>query len=188
MSNRRPKPPSRTNTLPASLRAELVELGKLPAAGKSKGDRKEKRKIKRDESKTNRAKHFAEKKRKVEEVESEPEEVEEIIERPIKKSKIVPKPVEKVVEKKMTPLERLLAKQTMGTSSVDVKRKKNKVESTEDLEIAWLEAKLGVRGGPPESSKADHGKWNEEMEEDGLDGKILKSLQICKGLNADKLL
>lgn len=170
--SRRPKPPSRTNTLPASLRAELVELGKLPAAGKSKSGRKEKRKIKRDESKSNRAKHFAEKKRKVETIESEAEEVIEI-ERPIKKSKVAVKPAEVVVEKKMTPLERLLAKQEKGNSSIDIKRKKNKVESTEDLEIAWLEAKLGVRGGPPDTSKADHGKWNEEMEEDGLDGEFL---------------
>lgn len=173
MSTRKPptqgrsKPPSRTTTLPASLRAELVELGRLPAAGKGKSGRKERRKEKRDGGKAARAKHFASKKRPAEEVEDEEEE-EEIVEKPApKKIKTAPAPVE-APKKKTTALERLLAKQEGGNDSpVDLKRKKNNVESTEDREIAWLEAKLGVRGGP---AAADKGKWNEEIMDDGLDG------------------
>lgn len=164
----RPKPPPRTVTLPASLRAELVELGHLPAAGKGKLGRKEKRKAARDGGKAARAKHFAGKKRKAEEVEqAEESEEEEIVEKPIvKKKKVLEKSVEPV--KKTTALERLLAKQEGGNEGiVDPKRKKNNVESTEDREIAWLEAKLGVRGGPTPTEK---GKWNEEITDDGLDG------------------
>lgn len=145
-----------------------MELGHLPAAGKGKLGRKEKRKAARDGGKAARAKHFAGKKRKAEEAdEAEESEVEEIIEQPVvkKAKKVLEKPVEPA--QKTTALERLLAKQERGNEVVDPKRKKNNVDSTEDREIAWLEAKLGVRGGPTPMEK---GKWNEEIMDDGLDG------------------
>lgn len=173
--------PRRTITLPASLRAELVDLGKLPALGKGKSGRKERRKSQRDDGKAARAEHFASKKRKAEGIEEEP--VEEVGKKHVGKSEkgnqqpdkkklksaVVAPPI-KPVAAYQTPLEKLLAKQEGKANPVDVKRKRTKVESTEDQEIAWLEAKLGVRNGPPTTDKSEKGKWKEEYLEDGLDG------------------
>lgn len=173
--------PPRTITLPASLRAELVESGALPPLSnkKSKLGRKDKRKAARNDGKQARAEHFANKKRKAEEVaaavEEEEEEEEEVAVKnvePEKKKQKTTSLVAPVV--KTTALERLLAKQQRREDGVvDPKRKKNLVESTEDQEIAWLEAKLGIRGGPPVAS--EKGKWKEEFFEDGLDGSSLIS-------------
>lgn len=173
--------PRRTITLPASLRAELVDLGKLPALGKGKSGRKERRKSQRDDGKAARAEHFASKKRKAEGIEEEV--VEEVEKKDVGKSEkgnqqpdkkklksaVVAPPI-KLVAAYQTPLEKLLAKQEGKANPVDVKRKRTKVESTEDQEIAWLEAKLGVRNGPPTTDKSEKGKWKEEYLEDGLDG------------------
>jgi hypothetical protein len=171
----------RTITLPASLRAELVESGALPPLSnnkKSKLGRKDKRKAVRNDGKQARAEHFANKKRKAHEVaaQEEEEEAEEETAKKVEPEKKKQKSTQAssisaitpVV--KTTPLERLLAKQERKeVGVVDPKRKKNLVESTEDQEIAWLEAKLGIRGGPPVAS--EKGKWKEEFLDDGLDGK-----------------
>lgn len=171
------KPPRRTLELPAKLREELQALGQIPKPGKGKLGRKDRRKQQRNDSKANRAAHFAgkrkaedndeppapapkaakagagkvrEAKRRKVEVESE----EEAVAAPVKKAKT-------------TALERMLAKQEGG--GVDVGRKKSKVEGYEDDEIAWLEAKLGVRGP---ATKAEKGKWKDEFMDDGLEGKL----------------
>lgn len=179
---KRHAPPSRTTALPASLRAELVELGHLPSGKKAKA-RKEKRKAARNDGKAARAEHFAKKKRALQEVEDEgeEEEEEEEIKQPVQKKKKVAAVVVKSIPEpvvKTTALERMLAKQQgVAAGNVDVKRKKNKVESTEDQEIAWLEAKLGVRGGAPVAS-SEKGKWKEEYMDDGLDGTSSYSFRI----------
>lgn len=172
--------PNRTTALPAALRQELQDLGHIPAPGKGKLGRKERRKAARTDGSAARAEHFAKKKRKAEQGDDEEEEVQPEASgsgsRPEKKRKKgdVEKPVA-VPKAKQTPLERLLAKQE-GKEVVDPARKRNKVESTEDKEIAWLEAKLGVRGGPPTEEK---GKWKDEFADDGLDGALLVLLCDC---------
>lgn len=183
----------RTTQLPPLLRKELEDLGKLKPLKINKKNlgRKERRKEERNDGKKNRADHFANKKRKADEEaglnmgqdEEEEEEKEKEVEEPRKKkSKPTPVPTPSLPIAKVipyqTPLEKLLAKQTGSNSAVDTRRaNKSKLESTEDLEIAWLEAKLGVRGGPPPSAnkakgsdKESKGKWKEEYLEDGLDG------------------
>lgn len=168
-------PPKRTVQLPAALRDELVSLGRIPALGKGKTGRKERRKAARTDGNAAKAAHFAQKKRKAD----EQDEVDEEAAAPVastsrdgpsnpKRKKAAPAPVVEPTPppKKMTTLERMVAKQ-QGTAAVNPARKKNKVESTEDQEIAWLEAKLGVRGGAPAEEK---GKWKNEYTEDGLDG------------------
>lgn len=174
--------PRRTTALPASLREELVGLGHLPKPGKGKLGRKERRKSARNDGSAARAEHFANKKRKAQELEGQEQEQDDEREggegagapsssKNAKKSKVEQKGTMQLV--KMTPLERLLAKQE-GTLPSEVQaRKKNKVETVEDKEIAWLEAKLGVRGGPPTAAAAkDKGKWKDEFQEDGLDGEL----------------
>lgn len=165
------KPPRRTMELPASLRAELQALGQLPKPGKGKLGRKDRRKAARQDGKQNRAAHFA--KRKAEQDEqSEDEPAPAPQPKPQPKSEPAPKR-RKVAEpeperepaKKQSALERMLAKQE-GTV-VDPERAKSKAESYEDQEIAWLEAKLGVRGP---QAKAEKGKWKDEFQDDGLDG------------------
>lgn len=168
MAGRRPhRPPNRTTALPASLREELEGLGHLQPKGRS---RKEKRKLQREAKKGRKGNGDGDrsqqaKKRPVEPA-SEPE-VE--LEQPQpKKLKIAAEPVEKVKVKKQTDLERLLAKQEGPVRAASGKRTK-KVETDEDREIAWLEAKLGLQAG----RSKEKGKWREEIEEDGLDGQSL---------------
>ena len=126
--------PNRTTALPAALRQELQDLGHLPAPGKGKLGRKERRKAARTDGSAARAEHFAKKKRKAEEGEEEEEVQPEASgsgarpEKKRKKGEVEP-PV--ALRAKQTPLERLLAKQE-GKEVVDPARKKNKVESTED--------------------------------------------------------
>lgn len=178
------KPPRRTMELPASLRAELQELGHLPKPGKGKLGRKEKRKAARNDSKANRAAHFAQKaanKRKADGEHSDPEP--EAAPAPVEtkrrkvdtklKEKPTPLPAVEEPKKKKTTLEKMLDKQTRAQNGgVDPERKKNVAETNEDKEIAWLEAKLGVRGGPPVTAKEKgKGKWKDEYADDGLDGK-----------------
>lgn len=182
----RHKPPRRTMELPASLKAELIELGHLPKNGKGKGSRKEKRKAARNDSKANRAAHFAQKaKRKADEDDDEPEPApapvaapsgaskrRKLDSDPTPKPKATPAPIAEPPAKKKTALEKMLDKQTRAASGgVDPERKKNVAETNEDKEIAWLEAKLGVRGGPPLTAKEKgKGKWKDEYADDGLDG------------------
>lgn len=158
-----------------------MQLGQLPAlgAGKGKLGRKEKRKAKRDDGKLNRAKHFEGKKRRALELEAKEEEEILAPAPPTKKIKLAPPPPPPPAAapiKSTTPLERMLAKQEASQAGpVSATRKKSQVESTEDLEIAWLEAKLGVRGGGP-TTAMEKGKWNEEIMDDGLDGTFLSRL------------
>lgn len=162
MAPKRKLPPSRTTALPSSLRAELESLGHIP---KKSASRKEKRKENRAKSgQANRDEHFANKKGKRQERDDDDDagEGEEEEEEGGKKVRFED---EKEKEKpKQTPLEKLLAKQEGGgggsSSSIYPKRKKSKVESVEDKEIAWLEAKLGAKS---------KGKWKDEMVDDGLD-------------------
>lgn len=180
------KPPRRTLELPAKLREELQALGQIPKPGKGKLGRKDRRKQLRNDSKANRAAHFAGKRKadddggspaplptpasassgagkgnkggagaKRRKVEVEAEEEEEV--------EVAPAP--KQAKAKTTALERMLAKQEGGV--VDSGRKKSKAEGYEDDEIAWLEAKLGVRGP---ATKAEKGKWKDEFMDDGLEG------------------
>ncbi|KAL8286586.1 hypothetical protein RQP46_004603 [Phenoliferia psychrophenolica] len=154
-------PPKWTTALPAALRTELESLGHLK---KPKQSRREKRKAQRSDGKDARAEHFAQKKRKAGAQEGEEEEEQD--EAPAKKRKTTGKDKDAPAPAAhMTPLEKLLRKQEGGVV-VDEKRKKNKAESNEDKEIAWLEAKLGVRGPP---SAAEKGKWKDEFADDGLD-------------------
>lgn len=161
--------------LPEKLRKELVSLGRIPEqAVKSKGNRKQKRKQLRLDTKASANSHNQSKgkpKLVAAQPESEPDEPELVKEPQRKKVKVAVAAPVVVPPAKQTPLERLLAKQEAKAGGVvDVTRKKTQVESTEDLEIAWLEAKLGVRGGNPADSKAEKGKWKEEYLDDGLDG------------------
>ncbi|KAK4703862.1 nucleolar MIF4G domain-containing protein 1, partial [Phenoliferia sp. Uapishka_3] len=162
-------PPKWTTALPAALRTELEGLGHLK---KPKQSRREKRKAQRSDGKVARAEHFA-KKRKAGDEEDEVEEVAPEPKGKGKKGKDEPaaskkrKTENEAKDSKpkahQTPLEKLLAKQEGGV--VDVKRTKNKLESNEDKEIAWLEAKLGVRG----PTAAEKGKWKDDFADDGLD-------------------
>ncbi|GAA5895536.1 Sgd1p [Sporobolomyces salmoneus] len=185
----------RTSTLPAALRTELEELGKIaPLPSKAgKLGRKDRRKDKRNEAKVNRAKNQQKRTRS----EVEHEESNAAPPRPQKKHKdepVVTKDTKKekksvkfagleeepasspppAPQKKQTPLEKLLAKQQGGGKSgsgVDVVAKKGgrKNMTDEDKEIAWLEAKLGLQGPEGQMTKKDKGKWKEEFAEDGLD-------------------
>lgn len=170
--------------LPASLRQELQDLGHIPKPGKGKLGRKEKRKAAREGVKGARAAHFSGgeggKKRKSE------EEEEEVPQQGGKRAKPNPTPAAADVAEPetaappppapkphQTPLERLLAKQESRSSpAASKKKKKNPAESAEDLEIAWLEAKLGVRGGDPALKDKEGGMWKGEMRDDGLDGEF----------------
>jgi hypothetical protein len=77
-----------------------------------------------------------------------------------------------VKAKKQTPLEKLLVKQGKAGDKLakakSVLPPRNPAEADEDDEIAWLEAHLGV----------GKSKWNEELEEDGLDGALASLLYI----------
>lgn len=180
-SGKNGKVATRTITLPASLRSELVSLGKLPALSSGGGSRKDKRAAASASAKSKkrsrgdggrngdptgsiaRAAHFANKKIKMDESSAS------AAAPSASSSSAAP-----ITTVKHTPLERLLAKQQAASTggAVDPTRKKNKVESTEDQEIAWLEAKLGVRGGPPVATASERGKWKEEYHDDGLDGEL----------------
>lgn len=159
------KAPKWTTSLPASLRTELEQLGHLK---KPKLSRKDKRKANRSDGKQARADHFANKRKADDDEPAGPPEVAK--DEPAKKKRkqdaaaAPPSAAETKPAPRRTALEKLLAKQEGEV--VDEKRPKSKVESNEDKEIAWLEAKLGVRG-PAAKAK---GKWKEEFADDGLDG------------------
>jgi len=184
----------RTSTLPAALRTELEELGKIaPLPNKSgKLGRKDRRKDKRNESKINRAKNQSNKRTREEEppttqnkkVKSQSGEKKSV---KFNVASSPPPPTQeapKSILKKQTPLEKLLAKQEGRKEPIDVvaikKGKKNLTD--EDKEIAWLEAKLGLTGPPGQLTKKDKGKWKEEFAEDGLDGEFskLNSAQLSR--------
>ncbi|GAA5991058.1 hypothetical protein JCM10908_006519 [Rhodotorula pacifica] len=78
--------------------------------------------------------------------------------------------------RKQTALEKLAAKQERG-GGPDPTRKRNRNETDEDKEIAWLEAKLGVPGG---ISRAEKGKMKAEYDEDGL-GDLFEGLDDLEG-------
>jgi len=185
------RPPRRTLELPAKLREELQALGQLPKPGKGKLGRKDRRKQQRNDSKANRAAHFAGK-RKADDDSPEPapapsgKPAKVKPEAGAKRRKVAVAEVDEAHEEpvaapagkkaKQTALERMLAKQERG--GVDPERKKSKVEGHEDDEIAWLEAKLGVRPGGP-ATKAEKGKWKDEFLDDGLDGKQSFTMHAC---------
>ncbi|GAA5973652.1 hypothetical protein JCM21900_006752 [Sporobolomyces salmonicolor] len=167
----------RTATLPAALRTELEELGHIaPQQSRGRLGRKDQRKAKRDQAKQNKAQHQQKgKKRPSEDQQPQPstskpsQDVGEPSKKRVKLSTdsdavAAPAPAT-APKKKQTPLEKLLAKQERG-SAPDPERKKSKLETDEDREIAWLEAKLGLQGG---LSAKDKQKWKEEFAEDGLD-------------------
>ncbi|ORY50692.1 hypothetical protein BCR35DRAFT_21568, partial [Leucosporidium creatinivorum] len=181
-------PLRRTVELPAALRQELQDLGHIPIPGKGKLGRKEKRKAAREETEQRRASHFggaataaggAEQgakgkgkgKRKAEQQEQQQQQ------QPSKRSKVDSAPVPSSAEPPapkahQTPLEKLLLKQqarAAPAASSSTGRAKSGAELAEDQEIAWLEAKLGVRGGDPNDKKSEKGAWKGEMMEDGLD-------------------
>lgn len=157
-------------------------MGHLPAKGKGKLGRKEKRKAAREGAKQARAAHFGSKaaaeaqqqekkgkgKRKAEESAQEDDEPAPAP----KKSKSASSAAAPAPTPHQTPLEKLLAKQERAAnpSAASSGRKKSAQELAEDQEIAWLEAKLGVRNGDPSDKKATKGATKGEMMEDGLDG------------------
>ncbi|SCV73490.1 BQ2448_7416 [Microbotryum intermedium] len=67
---------------------------------------------------------------------------------------------------RQTPLEKLLAKQQRA-SAPDPFRTKPRLESVEDREIAWLEAKLGMHRDAP-AFLEERSNMKREFEEDGL--------------------
>lgn len=72
--------------------------------------------------------------------------------------------------RKQTALEKMLEKQQRQANGgvVPARLNRSNAESVEDREIAWLEAKLGMRG--PVS-----GVNKDELVDDGLDGKVFTS-------------
>ncbi|GAA5858791.1 hypothetical protein JCM1840_006558 [Sporobolomyces johnsonii] len=167
----------RTATLPAALRTELEELGHIaPQQSKGRPGRKDQRKAKRDQAKQNKANHQQKSKKRPSEdpqphasTSNPSQDGGEPSKKRVKLSTdsdaaASPAPAA-APRKKQTPLEKLLAKQERGTAP-DPERKKSKLETDEDREIAWLEAKLGLQGG---LSAKDKQKWKEEFAEDGLD-------------------
>lgn len=181
-----------TTILPASLREELVAAGSLKAPKRQRGDddeaastsvigrkqrRKDERSAKKAKPSTSSSKSNA--KPAVKQVNSEQD-------KKAKQSKGVrfssdvaphdqkvgtssPKKVDKDSAKsnKPTRLQLMLEQQESGSkSSKNVialpKGPRSAVEKREDSEIAWYEAKLGIR---------KQGNGRKELEEDGLDGK-----------------
>ncbi|GAA5927036.1 Sgd1p [Sporobolomyces koalae] len=179
----------RTSTLPAALRTELEELGKIAPLPTKAGKlgRKDRRKDKRNETKQNRAKN-QQKRARTDEADAPPPpppkklKPDSAVAKPSNKKSVKfdglpdvpsssPPPPEPAAKPKQTALEKLLAKQQGRSTSVDVVSKKGgrKNMTDEDKEIAWLEAKLGLTGPPGQLTKKDKGKWKEEFAEDGLD-------------------
>ncbi|GAA6021711.1 hypothetical protein JCM11491_001389 [Sporobolomyces phaffii] len=178
----------RTSTLPAALRTELEELGRIAPLPTKAGKlgRKDRRKDKRNETKQNRAKNQQKRSRtdddedvppppKKKAKDSAPPPEPKKDKKSVKFAGLAPEsspPPAPAPSKKQTPLEKLLAKQEgKAGGGVDVVAKKGgrKNMTDEDKEIAWLEAKLGLSGPPGQMTKKDKGKWKEEFAEDGLD-------------------
>lgn len=175
----------RTATLPKSIRQELEQLGHIDPQPAAKGrlGRKDRRKAERNAPKQNRAQNqgaAASKKRGADEqppvastsdapVGTRPDDA---TRPPAKKrartadageTSAAPPPQP---AKPQTALEKLMAKQERG-SGPDPTRKRNRNETDEDKEIAWLEAKLGAPGG---LSRSEKGKMKAEFDDDGLGG------------------
>lgn len=180
----------RTATLPKSIRQELEQLGHIDPQPAAKGrlGRKDRRKAERNAPKQNRAQHqagAASKKRGADEQPpvastskaSSGTRQDDATQPPAKKrartdesgetsaapaaAAAPPQPA-----KPQTALEKLMAKQERG-SGPDPTRKRNRNETDEDKEIAWLEAKLGAPGG---LSRSEKGKMKAEFDDDGLGG------------------
>ncbi|GAA5875690.1 hypothetical protein JCM8547_007042 [Rhodosporidiobolus lusitaniae] len=169
----------RTSTLPKALRTELEELGHIqPLRKGGMLGRKERRRADRKQAAANRAASQGQaapggagKKRRVDEDDEQKKPVASTskvkvdAKEPAKKKVRLTAPVEEEQgeeekpAKKQTALEKLLAKQERGNGP-DPERKKNRNETDEDKEIAWLEWKL----------KHEKGKGKEEDDlDDGLD-------------------
>ncbi|GAA5933268.1 hypothetical protein JCM10213_001236 [Rhodosporidiobolus nylandii] len=165
----------RTSTLPAAMRKELEELGHIqPLKNGGRLGRKDRRKAERNQSKQNRAASQQQqgKRRRGEDDDGEEEKRQPVAstsKAKVEKTEPAKKRVkfdavaeaEEQPKKKQTALEKLLAKQERGNGP-DPTRKRNKNETDEDKEIAWLEYKLGMH---PASEK---GKAKQE-DDDGLD-------------------
>jgi nucleolar MIF4G domain-containing protein 1 len=179
----------RTATLPKSIRQELEQLGHIDPQPAAKGrlGRKDRRKAERNAPKQNRAQNqggpTASKKRGADEQPpvastskaSDGTRQDDATQPPAKKrartadsdeTSAAPAAAPLAPAKPQTALEKLMAKQERG-SGPDPTRKRNRNETDEDKEIAWLEAKLGAPGG---LSRSEKGKMKAEFDDDGLGG------------------
>jgi hypothetical protein len=158
----RNRPPSayarKTTTLPASLRDELVALGRLdplPQDGRRK--RKAKPGGQRRSSGSGRDTEAKENKGKGQQ----------------KQEPAAARPAKPAAKAPTTALQKLVDK-TGGEGSSSSRRKKkegapreaprDEVEEQEEAEIAWLEAQLGIASGKKKK------EWRQEFEADGLGG------------------
>ncbi|GAA5963013.1 hypothetical protein JCM8115_002588 [Rhodotorula mucilaginosa] len=189
----------RTATLPKSIRQELEQLGHIDPQPAAKGrlGRKDRRKAERNAPKQHRAQNqggpTASKKRGADEQPpvastskaSDGTRQDDATQPPAKKrartadsgeTSAAPAAAPLAPAKPQTALEKLMAKQERG-SGPDPTRKRNRNETDEDKEIAWLEAKLGAPGG---LSRSEKGKMKAEFDDDGL-GDLFEGLDDLEG-------
>ncbi|GAA6064075.1 hypothetical protein JCM10212_002717 [Sporobolomyces blumeae] len=180
----------RTSTLPAALRTELEQLGRIAPQPTKHGKlgRKDRRKDKRNEAKLNRAKN--QKRNRTANDDDDDDARPPPVASTSTDNKAVTRPQKRVridapssdppaaqddddraganAKPKQTALEKLVAKQekASGVQPDQVGARRGKHMTDEDKEIAWLEAKLGLHPG---LTAKDKGKWKEEFADDGLD-------------------